>query len=225
MNLHRLLAERAAAGAPIRVGLIGAGKFGTMFLAQARLTPGLHILGVADLDPSRARRFMADAGWPDEQIDAADLDSARATGRTCLVDDSGALIAASGLDVVVEATGDPGAGARHALAAIEHGRHLVMVNVETDVLVGLALAERAKKAGLVYSLAYGDQPALICELVDWARASGFAVVCAGKGTRYMAHFHSSTPATVWDHFGITGAEAKAAGMNPKMFNSYVDGTK
>jgi predicted homoserine dehydrogenase-like protein len=225
MNLHRMLAQRAAAGEPIRVGLIGGGKFGTMFLAQARLTPGLHVLGVADLQPARARGFMRDAGWPEEQIDAPDLDAARATGRTHVTDDSMALIGAPGLDVVVEATGDPGAGARHALAAIEHGRHLVMVNVETDVLVGPALAERARKAGLVYSLAYGDQPALICELVDWARASGFAVVCAGKGTRYLPHFHQSTPATVWDHFGITPAEAAAAGMNPKMFNSFVDGTK
>jgi predicted homoserine dehydrogenase-like protein len=225
MNLHRLLAQRAAAGEPVRVGLIGGGKFGTMFLAQARLTPGLHVLGVADLQPDRARRFMQDAGWPGEQMDAPDLEAARATLRTCLTDDARALIAAPGLDVVVEATGDPGAGARHALAAIDHGRHIVMVNVEADVLVGPALAERAQKAGLVYSLAYGDQPALICELVDWARASGFAVVCAGKGTRYLPHFHQSTPATVWDHFGITPAEAEAAGMNAKMFNSFVDGTK
>ncbi|MGH6943463.1 MAG: NAD(P)H-dependent oxidoreductase, partial [Geminicoccaceae bacterium] len=98
-------------------------------------------------------------------------------------------------------------------------------NVETDVLVGPALAERARKAGLVYSLAYGDQPALICELVDWARAAGFEVVCAGKGTRYLPHFHQSTPATVWRHYGITHDEARAAGMNPKMFNSFIDGTK
>ena len=135
------------------------------------------------------------------------------------------LIGASGLDVLVEATGDPRAGVRHALAAIEHGRHLVMVNVETDVLVGPLLAARAAKAGLIYSLAYGDQPALICELVDWARAAGFEVVCAGKGTRYLAHFHQSTPATVWPNFGITAEEARAAGMNPKMFNSFIDGTK
>jgi predicted homoserine dehydrogenase-like protein len=225
MNLYRLLAQRAEAGKPVRVGLIGAGKFGTMFLAQARFTPGLHVLGIADLQPERARRFMRDAGWPDEQMDAPDFDTARSTGRTYLTDDSAGLIQASGLDVVVEATGDPRAGTRHALAAIEHGRHLVMVNVETDVLVGAALAARARHAGLVYSLAYGDQPALICEMVDWARAAGFSVVCAGKGTRYMPHFHQSTPATVWEHFGIGAAAAEAAGMNAKMFNSFVDGTK
>jgi predicted homoserine dehydrogenase-like protein len=225
MNLYRLLSQRAEEGKPVRVGLIGAGKFGTMFLSQARFTPGLHVLGIADLQPERARRLMRDAGWPDEQMDAPDFDTARSSGRTHLTEDSAGLIEASGLDVVVEATGDPGAGTRHALAAIEHGRHLVMVNVETDVLVGPALAARARQAGLVYSLAYGDQPALICEMVDWARASGFSVVCAGKGTRYMPHFHQSTPATVWQHFGIAPAAAEAAGMNPKMFNSFVDGTK
>ena len=225
MNLHRLLRQRAEADRPIQVGLIGAGKFGTMFLAQARFTPGLHVLAVADLQPERARRFMRDAGWPDEQMDASDFERARSTGRTHLTDDSAALIATSGLEVVVEATGDPRAGTRHALAAIEQGRHVVMVNVEADVLVGPALAARARQAGLVYSLAYGDQPALICEMVDWARASGFTVVCAGKGTRYLPHFHQSTPATVWQHFGITAAAAEAGGMNPKMFNSFVDGTK
>ena len=225
MNLHRLLSERAEAGRPVRVGLIGCGKFGTMFLAQARLTPGLHVLGIADLNPERARRSLQGAGWTGEQLAAGDLGQALASGGTHVGDDASVLIAASGLDVLVEATGDPRAGLRHALAAIEHGRHLVMVNVETDVLVGPVLAERAHKAGLVYSLAYGDQPALICEMVDWARASGFAVVCAGKGTRYQPHFHQSTPATVWTHFGITTEQAEAAGMNPKMFNSFVDGTK
>ena len=188
MNLHRLLAQRAEAGKPVRVGLIGGGKFGTMFLAQARSTPGLQVLGVADLQPDRARRFMRDAGWPDEQMDAPDFDSARSTGRTHLTDDGPGLIAASGLDVVVEATGDPRVGTRHALAAIEHGRHLVMVNVEADVLVGPVLAARARQAGLVYSLAYGDQPALICEMVDWARACGFAVVCARQGHALPAQF-------------------------------------
>jgi predicted homoserine dehydrogenase-like protein len=225
MNLHRLLCQRAEAGRPVRVGLIGCGKFGTMFLAQARLTPGLHVLGIADLNRERVRRSLQGAGWPEEQLAAGGFAEALASGQTHLTDDASALIGASGLDVLVEATGDPRAGLRHALAAIEQGRHLVMVNVEADVLVGPLLAERARKAGLVYSLAYGDQPALICELVDSVRASGFPVVCAGKGTRYMPHFHASTPATVWTHYGITAEQAEAAGMNPKMFNSFIDGTK
>ncbi|MGI9417070.1 MAG: NAD(P)H-dependent oxidoreductase [Geminicoccaceae bacterium] len=225
MNLHQMLRARADEDRPIRVGLIGAGKFGSMFLAQARFTPGLHVVVVADLDVERTRKSMRQLGWPTAQIDAPGMAAALADGRTHITDDSMGLIEAPGLDVVIEATGDPGAGVRHALAGIEHGRHLVMVNVEADVLVGPLLAERAKKAGLVYSLAYGDQPALICEMVDWARTTGFPVVCAGKGTRYLPAMHRSTPKTVWQHFGITEEEAEDAGMNPKMFNSFVDGTK
>lgn len=225
MNLHHMLKARAEDGRPIRVGLIGAGKFGSMFLAQARFTPGLHVVGIADLDVERAKKSLRQLGWPSSQIDAPDMATALVDGRTHVTDDSMGLIASSGLDVLIEATGDPGAGVRHALAGIEHGRHLVMVNVEADVLVGPLLAERARKAGLVYSLAYGDQPALICEMVDWARTTGFPVVCAGKGTRYLPAMHRSTPKTVWKHFGITDDEAAEAGMNPKMFNSFVDGTK
>ena len=135
------------------------------------------------------------------------------------------MIAAGGLEVVVDATGDPAAGIRHALACCEAGRHIVMVNVEADVLAGPLLARRAREAGVVYSLAYGDQPALIVELVDWARASGFEVVCAGKGTKYLPEYHFSTPETVWPYYGVTVEQAADAGMNPKMFNSFLDGTK
>ncbi|MGI9451026.1 MAG: flagellar biosynthesis protein FlgA, partial [Geminicoccaceae bacterium] len=163
MNLHRMLASRADRGTPVKVGLIGAGKFGSMFLAQARFTPGLHIVGVADLDVPRARTSMRRLGWPAVQLDAPSVQAACDSGKTHLTDDARTLIETPGLDVLIEATGDPGAGVRHALLGIEHGRHLVMVNVEADVLVGPLLAERARKAGLVYSLAYGDQPALICE--------------------------------------------------------------
>ena len=84
---------------------------------------------------------------------------------------------------------------------------------------------RAAEAGVVYSLAYGDQPALICELVDWARACGFEVVAAGKGTKHLPTYHASTPDTVWDHYGLTAAQAAAAGMNSQMFNTFLDGTK
>lgn len=225
MNLHRLLVERADQGNPIKVGLIGAGKFGSMFLAQARLTPGLHICGVADLDVDRAKTAMRRLGWSAVQIDAPTLEAAAESGKTHVTADAADLIRTPGLEVLIEATGDPAAGVRHALMGIEHGRHLIMVNVEADVLVGPLLAERARKAGLVYSLAYGDQPALICEMVDWARASGFPVVCAGKGTRYLPIMHRSTPATAWDYHGFTAEEAEEAGMNAKMFNSFIDGTK
>ena len=225
MNLHSLLQERAEDNRPVRAGLIGAGKFGSMFLAQAARTPGLHVLGIADIAPDRARESLARIGWSAEQYGAADFDAARKTGATAIVDDAGALIAEGALDVVIDATGSPAAGIRHALAAAANGKHIVMVNVEADVLAGPLLAERARDAGVVYSLAYGDQPALISEMVDWARACGFDVVCAGKGTKYLPEFHGSTPETVWDHYGLTAEAAAAGGMNPKMFNSFLDGTK
>lgn len=225
MNLSRLLAERDEAGRPVRVGIVGAGKFGTMFLAQARLTPGLHVLGVADLDPGRARENCLGAGWSAEQLGAAGLDDAARSGATHVGDDAPALIAHPKLDVLVEATGDPRVGIRHCLRAIAEGRHVVMVNVEADVIAGPLLARRAEEAGVVYSLAWGDQPALIAEHVDWARACGFRVVCAGKGTRYHPDFHRSTPDTVWDNFHFGRETAERGGMNPKMFNSFIDGTK
>ena len=105
------------------------------------------------------------------------------------------------------------------------GKHIVMVNVEADVLAGPLLAEEARSAGVVYSLAYGDQPALTAEMVDWARATGFRVVAAGKGTKYLPAYHDVTPAGVWGHYGLTADEAQSAGMNPQMFNSFLDGTK
>jgi predicted homoserine dehydrogenase-like protein len=139
--------------------------------------------------------------------------------------DAAALIDAGPIEVVIDATGDPAAGVGHALRCFSQGKHVVMVNVEADALVGPYLADRAREAGVIYSLAYGDQPALICEQVDWARACGMSVVAAGKGTRFRPEFHQSTPDTVWDHYGLTAAQAAAGGMNPKMFNSFLDGTK
>lgn len=222
MNLFRLLQVRAEQGRPVRVGMIGAGKFGTMFLTQARRTAGLHVAALADLSPARARAALATAGWPDEQIGANS--AAIESGATWITEDSKALIAAP-LDVVIDATGDPAVGIAHALACIEQGRSIVMVNVEADALAGPLLAERAQKAGVVYSLAYGDQPALICELVDWARACGLPVVSAGKGTKYLPSYHASTPDTVWDYYGIDRERAAKGGMNARMFNSFLDGTK
>jgi predicted homoserine dehydrogenase-like protein len=225
MNLHQMLLARADNDQPIRVGLIGAGKFGTMFLSQVRHTPGIHLLCVADLSIPRARAALGETGWVEEQFSSTTPAKALASGGTFLTDDSEQLINAGGMEVVIEATGDPEAGIHHALACIERGRHIIMVNVEADVLAGPLLAEKAAQAGCVYSMAYGDQPALICEQVDWARASGFEVVSAGKGTLYMPEFHASTPDTIWDHYGLTAERAEKSGLNPKMFNSFLDGTK
>jgi predicted homoserine dehydrogenase-like protein len=214
MNLHRMALERARKSGPIGVTLIGAGKFGSMFLAQLPFMPGIALRAIADLDPERAREKLPGLGWSLDHVDGTQL--------TADVDEA---IGRADVDVVVDATGDPVAGISHALRAIAAGKHIVMVNVEADVLAGPALAARARDAGVVYSLAYGDQPALIAEQVDWARACGFPVAAAGKGTKYLPEYHASTPDTVWGYFGLTPDEARAAGMNSQMFNSFVDGTK
>jgi len=214
MNLHRLLARRVEQGRPVRVALIGAGKFGSMFLAQVPSTHGIEVAAIADLAPDRAREACRRVGWSDERIAA-----------TRFTDDTPAMLTAADIEVVVEATGHAPAGTEHARRAIAEGKHIVMVNVEADVLAGVALAREAARAGVVYSLAYGDQPALICELVDWARACGFRVLAAGKGTKYLPEYHASTPATVWGYYGLTEEQARVGGMNPQMFNSFLDGTK
>lgn len=224
MNLGRMLKARAAEGRPVRAGLIGAGKFGSMFLAQARTTPGLHVLGIADLSGTRAREAWKRTGWDEAQI-ARDFADALKTGKTFITEDAMALIAADGLDVVLDVTGSPAAAISHCLAAFKAKRHVVNVTVEADVLAGPLLAQRAREAGVVYALAYGDQPALVCEMVDWAEACGFRVVSAGKGTKYLPEYPRSTPDTVWNYYGMTAEEAAAAGMNSQMFNSFLDGTK
>ncbi len=214
MNLYHLLQQRAEAGNPVRAGLIGAGKFGSMFLSQLPHTPGMEMPVICDLDVPAARAACETVGW-----DAARIEATRFT------DDAGSLIEDSAVEVVIEATGHPAAGLRHAQRALSAGKHIVMVNVEADVLAGALLAERFRAAGLVYSMAYGDQPALTAEMVDWARAAGFGVVAAGKGTKYLPEYHEVTPDDVWQHYGLTAAEAAAAGMNSQMFNSFLDGTK
>jgi predicted homoserine dehydrogenase-like protein len=225
VNLHGMLRQRAAQGRPLRVGLIGAGKFGSMYLSQARKTPGIHLVGVADLAPPRAQAALVNVGWAQERLQAASFEAAAKDGTTHISDDNLSLIASPFIDIVIDATGSPAAGIAHVLACCKHGKHIVMVNVEADALCGPLLARKARAAGIVYSLAYGDQPALICEQVDWARACGFEVVAAGKGTKYLPSYHTSTPDAVWNHYGLTAEDAKVGGMNAQMFNSFLDGTK
>jgi len=225
MNLSSLLQTRNASGRPVRVGLIGAGKFGSMVLSQARHIEGLHVVGVADLDVGKARASLARVGWSAEQYGARTLSDAVKTGATCVLDDAAALAACDEIECIIEATGHPIAGVRHALAAIEGNKHVVMVNVEADAMCGPLLAARARERGLVYSMAYGDQPAIICELVDWVRSCGFELVSAGKGMNFEPRYRYSTPDTVWGFFGWTEEEVAKGDFNPKMYNSFTDGTK
>jgi predicted homoserine dehydrogenase-like protein len=219
-----MLKQRAAENRPVRVGVIGAGKFSSMFLAQVRTTPGMHLMGVADLSGERAKKALAATGWDVSAQIAKDFSDALKSGRTAVTEDALALIE-SDIDVVVDITGSPSAALKHCLRAFERRKHVVNVTVEADVLAGPLLAARAQKAGVVYALAYGDQPALVCEMVDWAEACGFRVVSAGKGTKYLPDYVRSTPDTVWNHYGLTAQQAAAAGMNSQMFNSFLDGTK
>jgi predicted homoserine dehydrogenase-like protein len=223
MNLYAKLLERK--DKPIRIGLIGAGKFAAMYIAQVPKTPGVHLVGIADLNPEYAKGNLQRVGWKPEQYGAASLDAALKEKRTHLGDNWEALAAHPGIDIVIEATGNPPAAVEHALGAFRNKKHVVMVTVEADAFCGPLLARKAAEAGVVYSLAYGDQPALICDLVDWARAAGFPVVAAGRGHKWLPHFAQSTPETVWGHYGLTPEEAKVGGLNPKMFNSFLDGSK
>src|SRR5204863_9861313 len=152
-------------------------------------------------------------------------DEAERDVTTCVTDDVAAVIAFPAVEVVIDATGNPAAGIAHVLACCRSRKHIIMVNVEADALAGPLLARRAAEAGIGYSPAYGDQPALICEQVDWARAAGFTVVAAGKGTKYLPAYHASTPGTVWGHYGFTDEMVAKGDFNAQMFNSFLDGTK
>ncbi|MFY9317197.1 MAG: Gfo/Idh/MocA family oxidoreductase [Burkholderiales bacterium] len=225
MNLFSKLKAREQQGKPLRVGLIGAGKFAAMYLAQVPRTPGVHLVAIADLAPANAKSNLERVGWPTASFNASSIDDALKERRTNVSDDWQKLVSHPGIDIVIEATGNPMAAVEHILGAFRHGKHVVNVTVEADAFCGPMLAQKAQAAGVVYSLAYGDQPAIICDLVDWARAAGFPVVAAGRGHKWLPHFAQSTPETVWGYYGLTPEQAKLGGLNPKMFNSFLDGSK
>ena len=225
MNLFAKLQQRQAEGRPIRIGLIGAGKFGSMYLAQVPRTPGVHLAGIADLSPANAKANLARVGWEPGRTEASSLDAALKAGTTHVGEDWKALARHPQIDVIVECTGHPIAAVDHCLEAFANGKHVVNVTVEADAFCGPLLARKAAEAGVIYSLAFGDQPALICDLVDWARTCGFPVVAAGRGHKWQSHFCESTPDTVWENWGLTREQAARGGLNPKMFNSFLDGSK
>ena len=225
MNLYTNLLQRAQDQNPVRVGLIGAGKFGTMFLSQVQRLKGIHLIGIADLSPQNARSNLTFVGWDEARYGAASLDDAARSGTTHVGDDWQALVAHPAIDIIIECTGAPVAAVDHILAAFDNGKHVINVTVEADAFCGFALTKKAEQAGVIYSMAYGDQPALTCDLVDWARACGFTVTAAGRGHKWLPEFRKSTPETVWDHWGINREMAERGRLNPKMFNSFLDGSK
>ena len=199
---------------PIRVAFIGCGKFVSMFLAQYNQLDKIIIDTIVELDTDRAKKNCAKSGLTKETIDkinfSNNLDSA--FNRE--------------IEIFIEATGNPIIGTVHAIKIIENKKNVIMVNVEADVLCGKYLSDLALKNNVVCSMAYGDQPSLILEQIEWAKLNGFEVVCAGKGTKYHPTFEYSTPDTVWGHYGLTKERAEnESGMNPKMFNSFLCGDK
>ena len=228
MNMFNLLKQREAIGKPIRVGIIGAGRYSAQFIAQLPFIPGIQLVSVAELDIGKAREVCTKAGWPEEGVSLANTadeisDGAR-SGKVVLTEDSEQLIGAE-LDIVIEVTGIAEAGAYHSWKALEAGKHVITVNVEADHLVGSALKQLADKKGLVYSLGYGDQPACLCEQIDCVRTFGFEVVCAGDYKLHRVGQEYTTQDNVWEHYGYSEEQVKSGHFNPKLYTSFVDGTK
>jgi len=197
----------------INIAFIGCGKFISMFLSQYNQLKKIKIDTIVDLDIERAKSNCIKSGLKKETVEKINfvnsLDS----------------ILNRDIEIFIEATGNPIAGTQHAYKVIQSKKNIIMVNVEADVLCGKYLSDLAKENNVIYSMAYGDQPSLILEQIEWARLNGFFVTCAGKGTKYHPSFEYSTPENVWNNYGMTAGDAKNAGMNPKMFNSFVTGDK
>jgi len=197
----------------INIAFIGCGKFISMFLSQYNQLKKIKIDTIVDLDIEGAKSNCIKSGLKKETVEKINfvnsLDS----------------ILNRNIEIFIEATGNPVAGTQHACKVIQAKKDIIMVNVEADVLCGKYLSDLAKENNVIYSMAYGDQPSLIIEQIEWARLNGFFVTCAGKGTKYHPSFEYSTPETVWNNYGMTAEQAKIAGMNPKMFNSFVTGDK
>ncbi len=223
------LAKREDEENPIRVGIIGAGKFGSGLATQLMQTPGITPSVVADIDLDRARHAYTSSGVPEAEIKTvelpSDINDAIVMEERAITDDALALAEADLVDVVVEATGLPDVGARTAYHAIMHGKHVVMVNVEADVVVGPILRRMADAAGVVYTLVDGDQPGVTMNMVEWARTLGFEIVAAGRGTTLYQDDPQGTPGSVMERFGFDADTLTRRSINLKMFNSFRDGTK
>lgn len=227
--LQQKLQVRADAGNPIRVGLVGAGKFGVGLAVQLAGMTGVTLAAAADRDREHALHAYTACGIPAADVavaeNAAQVDDLVARGKPCAAVDGQAVVTSERIEIVVEATGSPASGARMADMAIRHGKHVVMVNVEADVTIGPLLRRRAEQAGVVYTLVDGDQPGAIMNLVNWARLLGFGIVAAGRGTIMRATDRAGTPETVPERFHFTPEQMVRRTINTRMYNSFRDGTK
>ena len=211
MFLHTKLENRKE---PIRIAFIGCGKFVSMFLAQYSHLDKIQIDSIVDLDMDRAKKNCINSGLNSSLVNEINF--------TNSLDN----ILDRNIEIFIEATGNPIIGTVHATKIIKNKKNIILVNVEADITCGKYLSDLAKENNVICSMAYGDQPSLILEQIEWARLNGFSVVCAGKGTKYHPTFEYSTPDTVWGHYGLTKERAEIeSGMNPKMFNSFLCGDK
>lgn len=224
-----ILAKRAAEDRPIRVGIVGAGKFGSGFIAQIAQMRGMVTSVIADVNIDRARQVYAACGVPLEKQQVvqnlSQLNDAIRQGKPAIVEDALLITQAEGIEVICEVTGIPEIGARIAYEAITNRKHVVMVNVEADVTVGPILRRLADAAGVVYTLVDGDQPGCITNMIDWAKSLGFEIVAAGRGTVFYGDDRQGTPDTVPQRFGLDAEMLKQRPINLKMYNSFRDGTK
>ena len=224
-----LLAQRAAEDNPIRVGLIGAGKFGAGLVAQISQMQGIETSVIADINLAHAKHAYTSSQVSAEAIQEVNsiegINQAIRSGKPAALEDGLLLSKADLVDVVVEVTGIPDVGARMAYEAITHKKHVVMVNVEADVTVGPILRRLADSAGVVYSAVDGDQPGATMNIIDWARTLGFEIVAAGRGTVFFDDDRTGTPDTVPERFGFSQEMIERRTINFKMFNSFRDGSK
>lgn len=224
-----LLAQRQVDNRPIRVGVIGTGKFGAGLVAQISQMKGMETSVIADINLDHARYAYASVGIPASELvvteSSSAVDDAIRSGTPAIIEDALALTRSELVDVVVEATGVPAVGARTAYEAISNGKHVVMVNVEADVTVGAILRRHADSAGVVYTLVDGDQPGVTMNIVEWAKTLGFEIVAAGRGTIYLADDFEGTPDTVPERFGFSQEMLERRTINLKMYNTFRDGTK
>ncbi|MBL8484697.1 MAG: hypothetical protein JNJ60_21060, partial [Rhodocyclaceae bacterium] len=225
MNYHRLLLRRLEEGRPLRIALLGLSRFTIMYLAQARVSPGVHVVAVGDSEPEAARRSLMTLGWPAEQLTAQTPEAALRRGSTCVTDDWESILRTQAIELVIESGADAVAAVAYALQAFRARKHVIMVSTAADALVGPWLARKAREAGVVYSLAYGEAPALACELIDWARTAGFEVVAAGRSARHLPGWEFGSPDTVEERCDPPLDPARADDAERRRVNAFLDGTK
>ena len=220
-GLARDLQERARSGKPIRIGLIGSGEMGTDIVTRVAHMQGVEIGAIAELNPAAAVKAVdiayQEKGHAREAGNASAVTGAMEAGKIAVTGDAGLVIGNGLIDVVIDATGVPAVGAEIGLRAMEHGKHLVMMNVEADVTIGAYLKSEADRLGVVYSLGAGDEPSSCMELIEFVSAMGHPIVAAGKGKNNPLNVDATPP----DY----EEEAARRHMNVRMLVEFVDGSK